>query len=227
MEGNEFLFLSLFSGKGITSQMAPKAAVEKIKGLIISSTESGMQDHNSLLDVYKKFDKYLTEENVQRPVVLLSDGHSSRFDFKVLQYLREKNIHLYITPPDTTGVTQLLDQSPNQKLHQEYNKKKDELFSAFETINREDFMHILAEMWDLWAPAETIINASERVGILKTGLNVNKMQQDKFDQAARCMEVEHQPEVIKTPEKRTTRSAKDTYTGPTTPKSQERLARSK
>ena len=207
--------------------MAPKVAVEKIKRLLISTTESGTQDHHSLLDAYKKFEKYLGEENIQRPVVLLSDGHSSRFDFNVLKFLRESNIHLYISPPDTTGVTQLLDQSPNQKLHQEYNKKRDELFSPFQTINREGFMQILGEIWDQWAPEETIINAAERVGISKVGLDVNKMQQDKFDQAARCMEGESSSVIVKTPEKSKTRSATTPVSAPNTPRSQLKLAKAK
>jgi len=76
--------------------MAPKAAVDNINNLIISSTERGSQDHKSLLDCYKRFDKYLTEEKIQRPVVMLADGHSSRFDFKVLQFMRESQINLFI-----------------------------------------------------------------------------------------------------------------------------------
>jgi len=76
----------IFGGKGITSHMAPKETVEKIDELLI----------------------YLTKNNVNRPVVVLSDGHSSRFDFDVLQFLRNKEIHLFITPPDTTGIKNLI-----------------------------------------------------------------------------------------------------------------------
>lgn len=197
---------TIFSGKGITNQMAPKLAVDKIKNLLVSCTENGHQDHRSMLDVLKKFDKFLTKENIERPVVVLSDGHSSRFDFKVLKFLRESNIHLYITPPDTTGVTQLLDQSPNQKLHQEYEKKKNEMFTPFQTIKKEMFMKILAEIWDKWATKSVIVNAAKRVGIFKEGLSVNEMQQDKFEQAARCMEREEPKQ--STPAGPQTRSAK-------------------
>ena len=41
--------------------------------------------------------------------------HSSRFDYKVLHFFREKSIHLIIMSPDTTGVAQSLDQSLNRK----------------------------------------------------------------------------------------------------------------
>ena len=74
---------------------------------------------------------------IQRPVILLYDGHSSRFDYKVLRFLRENKIDMFVSPPDTTGVTQLLDQAPNSKLHQGYNSTKDKLFTPFQTINRE------------------------------------------------------------------------------------------
>ena len=80
----------------------------------------------------------------------------------------------------TTGVTQLLDQSPNQNLHHDYNKKRDDLFPSFQTINHEGFMTILGCMWDKWATEDTIINAAKWVGISKDGLNINNIQEDKF-----------------------------------------------
>ena len=140
---------TLFAGRGITSHMAPKVAVENIKNLTLSSTENGCQDHSSMLDAYKRFDKYLDEENIVRPVVVLSDGHSSRFDFAALKFLCEKSIHSFIMPPDTTVVTQLLDQSPNTRLNQEYSKKREEQFTPFQTINRKGFMNILAQIWNV------------------------------------------------------------------------------
>ena len=42
-------------------------------------------------------------------------------------------------------------------------------------------------MWNKWASRDTIVDAAKIVGISKEGLNVNNMQQDKFQQAANCM----------------------------------------
>ncbi|XP_065652733.1 uncharacterized protein LOC136080032 [Hydra vulgaris] len=81
----------IFAGKDITSHLAPKTAVKNIKNLIILSTEKGNQDNHSLLDLHKKFDMYFLEENIHRPVVMLADGRSSRFDYNVLHFLHEKN----------------------------------------------------------------------------------------------------------------------------------------
>ena len=108
--------IAKISGKGRTSCMALKAAIENIKNLIISCTEKGSQDNHFLLDAYKTFDKD-PEENIQQPALMLADGHSSSFNYiQVMHFLREKSIYSFIIPPDTNGVTQLLDQSPNQNL---------------------------------------------------------------------------------------------------------------
>ena len=93
----------IFAGKGITSNMVPEEAVQNIKNLLISSTEKGNQDHCSLLECYKLFNKYLTKSNVERPVVALSDGHTSKFDFDVMQFLHSNNMRLFLTPVDTTS----------------------------------------------------------------------------------------------------------------------------
>ena len=80
----------IFGTKGITNQMAPKEAVEKIDNHLILITDSGCQDHTSLLACYKLFDKYLDMTGIERPVVLTSNGHSSRFDFEILKFCNEK-----------------------------------------------------------------------------------------------------------------------------------------
>ena len=95
----------IFKGKGITSHMAPEVAVTKIPNLLVSTADSGTQDHVTLLAAYKQLNKVLTKKNVIRPVVALSDGHSSRFDSEVLSFLRSVSIFLFIGPSDTTGVT--------------------------------------------------------------------------------------------------------------------------
>ena len=103
--GEKMICHILFSGKGITSKMVPKVAVEKIPNLLISTTVHGVQDHKSLLEFYKFFATKLTEQNIQRPVVVLTDGHSSRFNCSVLQFCRDELIRLFVGRPDTTSVT--------------------------------------------------------------------------------------------------------------------------
>ena len=49
------------------------------------------------------------------------------------------------------------------------------------------FNGFMAAIWDKWASKKTIINATKRVGITATALDVNSIQQDKFEEALNCM----------------------------------------
>ena len=140
----------------------------------------------TLLAAYKRFDSYLDEVGITCPVVLLSDGHSSQFNLDILTFLKGKNIHLFIMLPDTTGVTQLLDQI-NQKLHQKYRQPKEEIFTASMAINRKGFMTILAKLWPVCVPRDTIAAARKRVGVSNSWLDVSWMQEYKFKRASACM----------------------------------------
>ena len=184
--GEQCMCQVIFSGKSITSSMAPQSVVDKIPHLLVSTTENGVQTKESLLAAYKEFDEYLTEMDIERPVVLVTDGHSSRFDYEVLEFLEKKQIRLFLTPPDTTGLLQLLDQI-NQMLHRSYKVCKDNLFSPFSTINREGFMTILGEVWSEWTSKQGIVKAAKKVGVTPTRLSVNLMQQEKFERAERVL----------------------------------------
>ena len=84
----------IFSSKYNTDQMAPKEAVENIKNLLISTTQSGYQDHQTCLE----------SANKKRLVVILTDGHSSKFNPEVMKYCRKEQLHQFLSPPDTTAV---------------------------------------------------------------------------------------------------------------------------
>ena len=118
------------------------------------------------------------------------------------------NIRLFLTPPDTTGVTQLLDQL-NKNIHYKYRVTKENMFKSTEAINKEAFMIILANIWGKWESKESIVKAARVVGVTSTGLNVEGMQQDKFERAANLLElssIEESPSdsslLIPSPDKR-------------------------
>lgn len=180
--GEKVICHVIFSEKRMTNEMAAKTSLEQITNLLISTTKNGVQDHKSLLEFYKCFDAKLTEQSVQRPVVVLTDDHDSRFDSSVLQFCREKEIRLFVGPPDTTGVTQLLDQV-NHGLHHHYRSTEARLCIDSMTIDLSCFMKTLEDIWSTWTTTESLVDASRLVGIAPVGLNVNWMQQDKFAQA--------------------------------------------
>ena len=113
---------------------------------------------------------------------MTSDGRSSRFSHSSLTYLFSKSLEVFLGKPDTTGLTQLLDQI-NQCLHSHYQKTKRELFTRGMTIDREGFMSILGEIWPSWTTAEGIQKAAKVVGVSIDGLNVDWMHQEKMKKA--------------------------------------------
>ena len=179
----------IFKGKGLNSHMATATSAEKIDNLFISVTENGIQEGKSLHKTYKFLNQILEKKDVRKPVVILSDGHSSRFDFDIMTSLQEASMKLFISPPDTTGLTQLLDQI-NHSLHDGYRLEKAASYCQFESINCEGFLDILASIWNSWASKDTITKAAKRVGISESGINIEWMQQDKFDVAERLMNVD-------------------------------------
>ena len=169
----------LFASKGLKSNMAPKEAVDAIDNLLVSSTENGFMTGKACHKFYEAFDKYLTQENVKRPVVVLTDGHNSRYDIEVLRFCEEKQIYQFVSPPDTTGLLQPLDQI-NSMLHKAYRNCLEKHFAPGSHVNRESFMLILAEIWPNWASAASVKKAFERCGVTDSGLDISYMQQDKF-----------------------------------------------
>ena len=161
----------LFSGAGLTNQMAPEAS-EKIPNLLVTVNKSGFSDHNTLLDAYKLVNSVLTEKEVPRPVIVVADGHGSGFDETVLSFLQEALMFLSILHPDTSGGTQLHDQM-NGRLHSLYDQNKEELYTTISTLNRQCFMNILSESWADFAAPERLCNAGRRVGLSNVGLNIN------------------------------------------------------
>ena len=95
-------------------------------------------------------------------------------------------MELFISPPNTTGVTQMLDQV-NRNLHSQYREVKADLFTPNFIVNREVFMVILTEVWPSWTNDKFLVKADKRFGIAKDGLSVHLMQQDKFETAAKCI----------------------------------------
>ena len=168
----------IFPGTCISSHMAPKTAVEKINNLPVSTTNSGYHDGRTCLASYKMFAKAVKKNKVRKPIVVLTDGHSSRYDADVMQFYRKEDIPQFMGLPDTIELTQLLDQV-FANLHACYSNEKDQVFDG-EKVNREGFMQILASIWDVWTTKESLIKAARRVGITSSGININDMQKDKF-----------------------------------------------
>lgn len=172
----------IFPSKGLKSNMAPKEAADAIDNLLVSTTENGFMTGKACFKFYEMLDKYLTSKNVKRPVVVLTDGHSSRYDIEVLRFCEDKQIYQFVSPPDTTGLLQPLDQI-NSVLHSAYRRCIEKNFLPDSHVSRESFMLTLAEIWPNWVSKNSVKKSFKRCGITETTLDIDYMQQDKFASA--------------------------------------------
>ena len=90
-ELNHFLKL-LSSVTGLAGHMAPEIAVNNISNLTISVNKSGVSDNVALLAAYKELNHHLNDINTKHCVIVLADGHDSRFDKKVLSFLEQNQM---------------------------------------------------------------------------------------------------------------------------------------
>ena len=101
---------------GLGNQIAPAEVENKIQHLLVVTNEMVLQTTKMLFADHQEFYKCFTEKDILHPVALLSDGHSSRFDYEVQSFLESKHICFFFTMPYTTGITQLLNWL-NNNLH--------------------------------------------------------------------------------------------------------------
>ena len=67
-----------------------------------------------------------------------------------MRVCRMEGLRQYMGPPDSTQVTQLLDQI-NAALRMSYRSGTKEIFNDYDTIDRHGFLDILASIWTKWA----------------------------------------------------------------------------
>ena len=189
----------IFPGTCISSSMAPDSAVEKIKGLMVSTTDSGYQDGRTCLESHKNFAKELKKNpNVKFPVCVLTDGHSSRFDPDVMFYCRKEQLNQYVSLADATELLQQLDQV-FANLHRCYSVRAEELFEG-DYISKEAFMNVLADIWDEWTSEELLVKAAKRVGFTSAGIDINNMQTEKFTREEAVTSTQETPKKLPIPE---------------------------
>ena len=111
----------IFSGESLTDSMISEAFLEMPEGLI-THTAKGVQTGHSLLQFYKKFYEWSQETQdtikhefgewqIQTPILLLTDGHSSRYNQEVLDYCATGDkLRQVLEPAQTSDKLQMLDQ---------------------------------------------------------------------------------------------------------------------
>ncbi|MCL4144497.1 UNVERIFIED_CONTAM: hypothetical protein GTU68_054054, partial [Idotea baltica] len=88
-----------------------------------SAIESGWMNFETFKDyIQTGFIPWLTENNIQRPVILFVDRHHSHISMQLSLYCQENGVILYLLPPNTTHILQPANVGPFKPLRAYWRK---------------------------------------------------------------------------------------------------------
>lgn len=136
----------------------------------IGKTESGWMRCETFYEyIANGVDKWLTDNEVPRPVILFVDGHKSHLSYQLSQFCDEHGIILYSLPPNTTHIMQPADVSVFKPLKSEWKKTVRHWQAMTEnsncTVNRNTFCPLLETTLSMPTLPETIRNGFKRCGL--------------------------------------------------------------
>ena len=82
-------------------------------------SENGWMDREVFLQILKNLDKWLTDHDVARPVILFIDGHTSHYGIAICDFADQAGIKLWLLKPNATQTLQPLDKVQYQILKRE------------------------------------------------------------------------------------------------------------
>jgi len=130
-----------------------------LAGVMYGVSESGWMEGCTFLSRFKKlFIPAVNHLLKTGPVVLFVDGHHSHVTLDVIQYARDKGVHLYCLPPNCTHILQPLDVGTFGPIKSEWKNILQEYRLQTKTANVEkrNFAKLLAKLWQRAFTAEHI-----------------------------------------------------------------------
>ena len=112
-------------------------------------------------DWFQKF----TEQNKERPMLLLFDGHLSHISIPVVQRAIEENIILLKFPPHVTDILQHLDKCCFGPLKWYWKKTLNErinITGLLKAVDRAEFVNLISSVWHE--------GMNENVGVLNSSM---------------------------------------------------------
>jgi hypothetical protein len=158
---------------------------------LLSNTECGVQTGESCLEAYKMLDRELTARGIPRPVVMMTDNHSSRKAEAVLAFCKKVGIRQFFEISNASGFLQALDQY-NRMFHQKYRQEKERYKMARRpaggssqvSLNIQDFLAITCAIWPFWSSPMDRRTSFRKVGIEQDSIAAGNINRSKFSMAA-------------------------------------------
>ncbi|XP_065681342.1 uncharacterized protein LOC136094972 [Hydra vulgaris] len=134
----------------------------------IGKSESGYINHQVLYEyLTNAFDQWLTQHNIQRPVIVWSDKHESRLQFHLVKTLADLQIMLILIPPNCTHFMQPLDVGLFGPMKNEWAKCVNRFRAANpnEYVTKESFAGMFLPVYTRVMSREKIVKSFKKCGI--------------------------------------------------------------
>lgn len=133
----------------------------------------GWLDHKAFLHWLQHFDDQLVELCVEKPVLLLLDGHSPHVSVTAMEYAKECGIVLHQIPPHTSHLLQPLYLALYKPLKKAY---RDVLIENWpqddKVINKKQFPSIFMEAWNRSVSCKGLIEGYREAGIIPKDVSI-------------------------------------------------------
>jgi hypothetical protein len=148
-----------------------KAIVDSIpSGWFLGRSESGWMRSDTFYEyIANGLNKWLDENKVTRPILLLVDGHKSHLSVELSQFCHERGIILYALPPNTTHIMQPADVSVFKPLKTNWKKTVRQWQAKPENVNcvltKCTFCPLLEQVLQDESLPQTIQNGFRKCGL--------------------------------------------------------------
>ena len=152
---NEEVGVSYLSGLVLPSfdVVDPNSNKEDIKnpfGFGVRTTPNGSMQQDIFLDFAVHFIEHLPPDQGMNksPVILLIDGHNSRWTVAALEHLRNNNVWIFVLPSHTSILTQPNDCGVNFKFHTEMAKVANQYCNSINGCTTVALNVIIRKTWE-------------------------------------------------------------------------------
>ena len=146
-----------------------KAIIDSVpSGWFIGRSESGWMRSETFFEyIANGLNKWVTDNKIKRPILLLVDGHKSHLSIELSQFCDDNEIILYALPPNTTHIMQPADVSVFKPLKTYWKKTIRAWQAKPQNVNcvltKSTFCPLLKEVFDDESLPETIKNGLKNV----------------------------------------------------------------
>lgn len=156
----------IYPRKRINPTMAEKFPSDY--NFTVGKSEKGYITYETLYEyLCNDFNDWLTEQHVQRPVIVYTDWHETRNNYFLAKTLNELNIILYGLPPNTTHFMQPLDVAVFGPLKKGWARSAREWENANnESVTQVTFAQAFMPAYHKYLSAENIKSGFAKCGLL-------------------------------------------------------------